>query len=543
MSLRSALLTVACITVAFAPLPSAAQNSDPFAPTASQDPALLDQTWQKAVSKYDAPRGKILQDVDQTNAAGPFRADWESLKSYKVPDWYSDAKFGIFIHWGVYSVPAFGSEWYPRLMYIPGSPEYQHHLATYDTQDKFGYKDFIPKFKAENYDPAAWAKLFKESGAKYVIPVFEHHDGFQMYDSALSDWTAVKMGPHRDLWGDLAKAVRAEGLHLGASSHRVEHNFFLGVGRAIRSDVNDPQTASLYGPAHNWIEARSGTPLANDFTYVSPAWTHDWLARSAEIVEKYHPDVIYFDWWIGHASVRADLERFAAFYYNTSTKNGGPVGVINYKDYAMEQNSAVLDIERGQLADIRPTKWQTDTSISNRSWGYIENDNFKSAQSIVQVLVDVVSKNANLLLNVGPKSDGTIPEQAQQILREIGGWLKINGDAIYGSKTWRVFGEGPTKVAEGSFHEAELKYTPQDFRFTAKGDALYAIEMAPPEKGEVVIHSLATTAGQSGVSSVTLLGSGSAVSFEQAKDGLHMKTVATGEGKFSVVYKIEFTGH
>jgi len=299
MSYRACLAFACALAVALAPSFCAAQGSDPFAPTASQDPAVIDQVWQKGVSKYDAQRAKILEDVDKTNAAGPFRADWESLKTYQVPDWYRDAKFGIFIHWGAYSVPAFGSEWYPRLMYIPGSPEYQHHLATYGTQDKFGYKDFIPKFKAENYDPAAWAKLFKESGAKYVIPVFEHHDGFQMYDSALSDWTSVKVGPHRDLWGDLAKAVRAEGLHLGASSHRVEHNFFLGVGRAIRSDVNDPQNAALYGPAHNWLEARWGTPLSNDFTYVSPAWTHDWLARSAEIVEKYHPDVIYFDWCLG----------------------------------------------------------------------------------------------------------------------------------------------------------------------------------------------------------------------------------------------------
>jgi alpha-L-fucosidase len=206
----------------------------------------------------------------------------------------------------------------------------------------------------------------------------------------------------------------------------------------------------------------------------------------------------------------------------------------------MEQDSAVLDIERGQLADIRPATWQTDTSISNKSWGYIEIDNFKSPQSIVQLLVDVVSKNANLLLNVGPKSDGTIPEPAQQILREIGGWLKVNGEAIYGSKPWRIFGEGPTKAAEGAFHEAEIKYTPQDFRFTAKRDVLYAIEMAAPSAGDIVIHSLGTTAGQRGVRSVTSLGLGSAVSFEQANDGLHLKIAAAGGGKYPIVYKIEF---
>jgi alpha-L-fucosidase len=539
MSFKAFGLVVFAAILAALPLRSSAQT-DPFAPTASQPPEVVDQIWQKSVAKYDAERAKVLQSVDAVNAAGPFRADWESLKTYQVPQWYQDAKFGIFIHWGVYSVPAFGSEWYPRLMYIPGSPEYKHHLETYGTQDKFGYKDFIPKFKAEHYDPAAWARLFKESGAKYVVPVFEHHDGFQMYDSALSDWTAVKMGPHRDLWGDLAKAVRAEGLHLGASSHRVEHNFFMGVGRQIRSDVNDPQNASLYGPAHNWLQNSGGTPLGNDFTYVSPAWTHDWLARSAEIVEKYHPDLVYFDWWIGQPSVRTDLARFAAFYYNASAKNGGTVGVINYKDWAMQPQSAVLDIERGQLGEIRAEKWQTDTSISNKSWGYIENDDFKSPQSIVQLLVDVVSKNGNLLLNVGPKSDGTIPEKAQSILHDIGAWLKTNGDGIYATKPWRIYGEGPTKPAAGSFHEGDVPYTPQDFRFATKGGVLYAIEMVPP-KGEVLIQALsADTAGQEKVESVSQLGS-SSVSFEQKADGLHLK-VAAQEGKFPVVYKIQFAG-
>jgi alpha-L-fucosidase len=337
------------------------------APTASQDPALIDQEWQKASAKYDAPRNAVLKDVDTISHQGPYRPDWESLQKYEVPEWYKDAKFGIFIHWGVYSVPAFGNEWYPRNMYRPGTDEYKHHIATYGPQYKFGYKDFVPMFKAEKFDPAAWAKLFKEAGAKYVVPVAEHHDGFAMYDSGLSDWTAAKMGPHRDVIGDLAKALRAEGLHFGASSHRVEHNFFLGVGRAIPSDINDPKYAMFYGPAHNWLEAKQHTPLANDYTYVSQAWIADWLARSSEIVEKYHPDIMYFDWWIGQPSVRPDLTRFAAFYYNSSLKYGDHVGVINYKDWAIQEQSAVLDLERGQLGDIRPLYWQTDTSVSNTS--------------------------------------------------------------------------------------------------------------------------------------------------------------------------------
>jgi len=513
------------------------------APTASESPEQIDQVWQHASAKYDAPRAALLQDVDRGDREGPFRPDWESLKNYAAPEWYKDAKFGIFIHWGVYSVPAFGNEWYPRNMYRKGSEEYKHHLATYGPQDKFGYKDFIPMFKAEHFDPSAWARLFKEAGAKYVVPVAEHHDGFAMYDSGLSDWTAAKMGPQRDVIGELAKAVRAEGLHFGASSHRVEHNFFLGVGRQIVSDINDPQYAAFYGPAHNWLVNPDGTPLSNDFSYVSSAWTADWLARATEIVEKYHPDVMYFDWWIGQPSVRADLTRFAAFYYNSELKFSGHAGVINYKDYAMQDHSAVLDIERGQLADIRPLYWQTDTSVSNKSWGYINGDTFKTPQFIVHQLVDIVSKNGNLLLNIGPRSDGTIPEEVQSVLRDVGSWLKVNGEAIYGTRPWKIYGEGPTKVAAGSFHDTDTAtYTAEDFRFTTKGTTLYAIELAWPSAGEAIIHSLDTSAGSSRVASVVLLGSGANLSFRQQADGLHIQLPAQFPGKYAYAFRIEFAG-
>jgi len=524
-----------------ASLSSFAQTPSSDGPTADEPPLTIDQTWQKASSKYDGARAAILAEVDRVNSGGPFRPDWESLQTYEVPDWYKDAKFGIFIHWGVYSVPAFGSEWYPRMMYVKGSKEYEHHIATYGPQDKFGYKDFIPMFKAEKYDPAAWARLFKDSGAKYVVPVFEHHDGFAMYDNRLSDWTAVKMGPHRDLWGDLAKAVRAEGLHLGASSHRVEHNFFLGEGRKISSDINDPQYAAFYGPAHNWLPNKEGTPLSNDFTFVSKAWTEDWLARSAEIVEKYHPEIMYFDWWIGQPSVREELARFASFYYNESMKRGGPVGVINYKDYAMQAQSAVLDIERGQLSGIRPLYWQTDTSVSNKSWGYINNDTFKTPEFVVHQLIDIVSKNGNLLLNIGPRSDGTIPEEVQQVLREVGAWLKVNGDAIYGTRPWKVFGEGPTKVTEGSFHDTDTQpYTAQDFRFTKKDNTLYAIELGWPNDHEAVIHSLARQVGQAKIASVALLGSEAKIAFEQRDDGLHIHLPEQIPGKYAYSFRIQF---
>jgi alpha-L-fucosidase len=531
--LGSIVILVSATAIAFS------QSST--APTASNDPKTVDEIWQKASSKYDGARSALLTDVDQADHQGPFRPDWESLQDYQAPVWYRDAKFGIFIHWGAYSVPAFGSEWYPRMMYVKGSPEYRHHIETFGTQDKFGYKDFIPMFKAEHFDPAAWAELFKKAGAKYVVPVAEHHDGFAMYDSGLSDWTVLKMGPHRDTSGELAKAVRAVGLHFGVSSHRVEHNFFLGPGRTIPSDVNDPQYAMLYGPAHNWFMNPSGTPLNNDFTYVSSEWSDDWLARSAELVKKYNPDIVYFDWWIGQASIRANLTRFAAFYYNSSLKQGDHVGVINYKDYAMQDHSAVLDLERGQLGDIRPLPWQTDTSVSNKSWGYINDDTFKSPEFIVHQLIDIVSKNGNLLLNIGPRSDGTIPDEVQRVLLDVGAWLNMNGEAIYGTRPWRVYGEGPTKVAAGSFHDTDTtNYKPEDFRFTTKGDSLYVIGLAWPVKGEAVVRSLAPSAGSSRVRSVTLLGNDAELQFDQRVDGLHVQLPAQSPSKYAYVVRVSF---
>jgi alpha-L-fucosidase len=510
-------------------------------PTASQDPAVIDQAWQKGSSKYDTQRAAVLEQVGKVDQQGPFRPDWESLKKYEVPEWYKDAKFGVFIHWGVYSVPAFGSEWYPRNMYVPGSPEYQHHIATYGAQDKFGYKDFIPMFKAEHFDAAAWADLFKKAGAKYVVPVAEHHDGFAMYDSGLSDWTAAKMGPHRDVIGQLERAVRADGLHFGVSSHRVEHNFFLGVGRAIPSDVNDPQYAALYGPAHNWLSNKWGTPLNGDFTYVSTAWANDWLARAAELVDKYHPDIVYFDWWIGQALIRPNLTRFAAFYYNSSLKYGDHVGVINYKDYAMHEHSAVLDVERGQLAELRPLYWQTDTSVSNKSWGYINDDTFKSPEFVVGQLIDIVSKNGNLLLNIGPKSDGTIPEQVQQVLLDVGSWLNVNGEAIYGTRPWRIYGEGPTKAAAGAFHDMDVtNYTAEDFRFTTKGGALYVIGMNWQNNREAVVRSLASAVGSDRVKAVSLVGSEAKVQFDQQDDGLHVKLPGHAPTKYAYALRVTF---
>jgi len=537
---RRAFLAVAAAgaTAAVAkPALAAEPTVSPTAPTAKTlSPEKIDQAWRRAATKFDAPRAAVLKRARATAATGPFRPDWPSLKAYEPPLWYQDAKFGIFIHWGVYSVPAFGGEWYSRLMYQEGSKEYEHHRATYGPQDRFGYKDFIPQFTAKAYDPAGWASLFKQAGARYVVPVAEHHDGYAMYDSRLSDWTAVKTGPKRDLIGAFAKAARAEGLHFGLSSHRAEHDWFFDEGRKIPSDVNDPRYLELYGPAQLRLSGKDDADLYGDFTAVSQAWVDDWLARTAELVELYDPELIYFDWWIGKAEFRAALPAMLAQYYNTKAAQGRQ-GVVNYKLGSMPVGAGVLDIERGQAPGIQPTAWQTCTSISDKAWGFIENDTYKSAGQLIHLLVDVVSKNGNLLLNVGPHADGSIPPAARDTLLAMGRWLDQNGEAIYGSRPWRVFGEGPTEIADGSFQETKTKpYTAKDFRFTTRDGRLYALQLSAPEGEQALIASI-KPADQ--VRSVTALSTSRPVAFSQTAEGLRLAVGGQPAGHAAYVYRIE----
>jgi alpha-L-fucosidase len=459
---------------------------------------------------YEQRIADSMSRVDRVLAQGPFQANWQSLEGYKVPDWYRDGKFGIFIHWGAYSVPAFESEWYPRNMYLYQEPTFKHHVATFGPQNKFGYKDFIPRFTAERFDARHWAEVFRKSGAKYVVPVAEHHDGFPMYDCSFTDWSAAKMGPRRDVVGELASAVRAEGLHFGASSHRAEHWWFFHGGMTFDSDVKDPRYAGLYGPAEP------------DKTQPDEAYLKDWLARTTELVDKYQPELVWFDWWIEQSVFQPYLQKFAAFYYNRGAEWNRGVA-INYKKKSFPEKAAVLDIERGQLDSLRPIFWQTDTSIGEKSWGYIEDEKFRTANSLVSELVDIVSKNGALLLNVGPRPDGTIPYEAEKILLELGQWLSINAEAIYETKPWKVYGEGPTKVVGGSFKDtASHPFTAKDIRFTTKGQKLYAIVMAWPQDGKVTVKSLSTSAAMSnaGIKTVELLGSTARLKWQRTKDGL-----------------------
>jgi alpha-L-fucosidase len=500
--------------------------------------------------------GDVAQDtpkVDRVVSEGPFAADWDSLAGNGVPDWYRDAKLGIFIHWGVYAVPAYGNEWYPRRMYLNEEDErrgvnvFQHHLETWGPQKTFGYKDFIPMFKAENYDPAAWAALFEEAGARYVVPVGEHHDGFPMYANSFTKWDASEMGPKRDLIADLEKAVRAKGMKFGISSHRAFNYGY--YPRDESYDTVDEPNFGLYGKSRPDLLFTSGQNF--DWFPQSKEFQDEWLVRTAEMVEKYRADLIWFDFGIGPRQKVTDssqnpyadhLKRFMAYYYNRS-KAWGNTGVVNYKLDAMPENAAVLDLERARLSGMRDLFWQTDTSVSFTSWGYVTNHRYKDVGLILTEFVDIVSKNGCLLLNIGPRADGTIPDEEAAMLREIGAWLKVNGEAIYASRPWKIYGEGPTETVEGHLSEQRnARMGAHDIRYTTQGDVLYATALGLAEK-EWRIRTLGTDSepleGRR-IAGVTLLGYGGELNWRQDPDALVIASPGQAAGKHAYVFKLAF---
>lgn len=437
-----------------------------------------------------------LEVIDEVIEKGPYKDDWETMLEHKVPEWYQNAKLGIFIHWGPYSVAEFDNVWYPRLMYQEGKISnsnnncFKFHEETFGKHKEFGYKDFVPLFKAEKFNPSEWLDLFEEAGARFVMPVAEHHDGFQMYDSNLSDWCSTKMGPMRDVVADIKDEVEKRGMHLATATHRAEHYWFMSPAKNFDSDMEEnPPYSHIY-----WPSIKDPFDTLQDVDTKEPIdvlFMEDWLVRTCELADKYQPSIMYFDWWIQVADMRPYLKKFAAYYYNRALEWGKDV-TINYKNDAFMHSVGVKDIERGQLSGISPRFWQNDTSTAKNSWCYAIGNDYKEADELICDLVDIVSKNGSLLLNVGPRGDGSIGKEDTQILKEIGKWMKVNSEAIYDTTHWRKYGEGPTVTQEGHRTDTLRKgFTSEDFRFTFKKNALYVFSMKWPEDGVVRIKTLA----------------------------------------------------
>ncbi|HIT90315.1 MAG TPA: alpha-L-fucosidase [Candidatus Merdenecus merdavium] len=468
-----------------------------------------------------------LERIEAVIRQGPFSESWDSLKDFEVPRWFPKAKFGIFIHWGLYSVAAHNNEWYPRNMYIQDKEEYQYHKEQFGDHKDFGLKDFIPLFTAEKFHPKEWAKIIKDSGANYVFPVAEHHDGFQMYKSEISHYNAAEMGPKRDVLGELKKAFEEEGLHMCTSSHRAEHWFFLSHGKEFDSDVKEPlKRGDFY-----WPSMKEGDPQdLFSKPYPTKEFLEDWLLRTCEIIDVYEPELLYFDWWVQHQAFKPYLRKVMAYYYNRGAQWGKEVAIC-YKHDAFAFGSGIPEVERGKFQEPKPFIWQTDTAVAKNSWCYTDTLDYKTPREILCNLVDIVSKNGNMLLNIGPKGDGSIPEGDLAILQTIGQWMKINGEGIYHSKVWRKSSEGPTKEIEGQFTDNQIpQYTSKDFRFTTKGSYIYAFALAYPKDGRLTIQSFAKSKDQNMpefhgiIMDVKVLGYDKEVCWKVDEEGLHIKT-------------------
>ena len=488
---------------------------------------------------------KYLRQIDEVINAGPYKANWKSLAEHPAPEWYRNGKFGIFIHWGIYSVPGFGNEWYSRNMYDPSRKEYHHHAQTYGPQNEFGYKDFIPMFRGEKFDPKQWISLFQEAGARYVLPVAEHHDGFAMYDTAFNRWNATLMGPCRDVLGELKEAAETAGLKFCTSTHRAEHYFFMNMGRTCLSDVNEDAFADFYGPAvyRPEFDAKCMSNTTETPSAIGPDdnWLTDWMVRTCELIDRYQPKVLYFDWWIQNHKFKPYLKKIAAYYYNRAVQWGEEVS-INYKREAFPPGVGTFDVERGALTGISPVPWQTCTAIGKESWGYTRHNPFKSARQIICDLIDIVSKNGMMLLNVGPKPDGTITDEETAILRKIGHWMRINGEGIYDTTPWRWFGEGSVNAHDGFFMDGDEKdFTEKDFRFTYKGGCIYAFQLRP-NGTDIRLKTFAERGMYDFcIDSVSLLGHDEELTFERNKDAMVIHLPQKLGSELPICFKIELT--
>jgi alpha-L-fucosidase len=490
-------------------------------------------------------------DTAQTNAIADgsvrtFQPTWNSLTNYQCPDWFRDAKFGIWSHWGPQSVPE-GGDWYARNMYVEGHAAYKLHLSKFGHPSKVGYKDVVTQWKAEKFDAAQaerLMRLYKDAGARYFVSMGVHHDNFDLWNSKFHKWNAVNVGPRKDIVGMWAEAARQHGLRFGVSEHLERSYSWFNTNKrsdtngplaGVPYDGNDPKFADFYFPPH----------ADESMTYPADPpewWMHQWRDRINDLVGSYHPDLLYTDGGIPFGEVGRSV--VADFYNSSVQRNGGRLEAVytlkqmqwgkkgDHGDYA--EGVGVRDMERGFLGKIEPRPWQTDTSIGD--WFYNPKWGYRPAKWVVHMLADIVSKNGNLLLNVVQRPDGSLDPQAETLLKELAAWMSINGEAIHGTRPWRVFGESEKTTEAGHFKE-DVNYSAKDIRFTTKGESLYAIALGVPQ-GEVKITALGAAGG--GIDSITLLGSDAKLNWTQSDEALTIQPVPQWPCQHAVVFKIKF---
>jgi len=471
-------------------------------------------------------------------APGPFEASLVSLKNYQCPDWFRDAKFGIWAHWGPQSVPMDG-DWYARGIYEQGSGHNKYHLAHYGHPSVFGYKDIIPLWKAEKWDPDRLMQLYKRAGARYFVSMGSHHDNFFLWKSKLHRWNAFDMGPHRDVVGEWQAAAKKYGLHFGVSEHLgASFTWFqaahgsdkTGPKAGVPYDGADPQYWDLY---HFPAEPGDKGWYSNN-----PKWQQEWFDEIKELVDNYHPDLLYSDGGVPFGN-EVGLSMIAHLYNsNAALHDGKCEAVYNCKQHS--DGRWVEDLERGIMPKIDPHPWQTDTSIGD--WFYNRNWKFRPVSWVIDMLVDNVSKNGNLLLNVVQRPDGSLDAEVEQMLEELAQWTAIHGEAIYGTRPWLVYGESAVKVKGGAFNE-NYKYTASEIRFTTKGPTLYAIALGWPADGKLVVRSLAKADGENlnNLTDVSVLGYDGKVQWTQSADGLVVTLPEKQISPYTVALKITGT--
>jgi alpha-L-fucosidase len=470
---------------------------------------------------------------------GSFTPAWESLMKYRCPDWFRDAKFGIWAVWGPESVPEAG-DWYARNMYIEGSADYKYHLEHYGHPSKFGYKDIIALWKAENWDPDRLMRLYKKTGAKYFVAIANHHDNFDCWNSKHHAWNSVRKGPGKDVAGLWREAALKHGLRFGVTEHNARSWSWFNVNKGadkkgpfagVPYDGNNPEYAGLYFPPHE--EHGPAYPQFPPESYVQ-----NWFLRTRDLIDSYRPDLMYYDGGVPFGEVG---RKIVAHMYNRSLEwHGGRLeGVFNVKDWAgrddhgsYREGTCVRDVERGVVNDIWPNAWQTDTCIGN--WYYKRGLKYKTVAAVVHQLADIVSKNGNLLLNIPPKPDGTLDAEEEEFLEGLGKWMALNGEAVYGTRPWRRYGEGPTQTGTGHFNERNVKYTAEDLRFTTKPGVLYAIALGIPSRA-VAIRSLEGVEPKS----VRLLGADAALRFRRDAGVLTVELPDNRPGDHALVLKLE----